>query len=179
MKSEITKGRISAVLLLLVLSAAPAFAQGGGIIFKGKGNCFTCHGAEGKGTPLGPNLTDTVWLNIDGSQAQIEQVVRTGVPKPKQYPAPMPPMGGAKLSAQEISAVAHHVLMLSRRASLNRDAGNELSDRRYAENDAGEGVAVLRTVSGQRTGCADRDGCKHCGHHAATAAVGKVHAHRH
>lgn len=75
-------------------------------IFLGKGNCHSCHGQNLKGTALAPNLTDPEWLHGDGSQQFIESTVRTGVPKPKKHPAPMPPMGGAKLSADEIQAVA-------------------------------------------------------------------------
>lgn len=78
-------------------------------IFLGKGNCFTCHGQNLKGTVLAPDLTDTVWLNGDGSQQMIEATVKAGVAKPKKYPAPMPAMGGAKLSQEEIQAVSSFV----------------------------------------------------------------------
>lgn len=78
-------------------------------IFLGKGNCATCHGQDLKGGPLGPNLTDGEWLNIDGSQAAIEKTVKQGVMQPKKHPAPMPPMGGAKLNEKEVQAVAEFV----------------------------------------------------------------------
>lgn len=78
-------------------------------IFLGKGNCHTCHGQNLKGSVLAPNLTDTEWLNGDGTQAFIESTVKTGVPKPKKHPAPMPAMGGAKLTPDEILAVAGFV----------------------------------------------------------------------
>jgi len=93
--------------------AAPIFAvveqqatDLGQKIFLGKGNCHACHGQNLKGTALAPNLTDTEWLHGDGSQQFIESTVKAGVPKPKKHPAPMPPMGGAKLTADEIQAVA-------------------------------------------------------------------------
>ncbi|HKB54144.1 MAG TPA: c-type cytochrome [Ramlibacter sp.] len=85
----------------------------GRAVFSGAGNCFACHAANGQGTALAPNLTDTLWLNIDGSYASIVGLVRTGVPKPKQYPAPMPPMGGASLSPAQVCAVAAYVYSLS------------------------------------------------------------------
>lgn len=78
-------------------------------IFLGKGNCATCHGQDLKGGPLGPDLTDGEWLNVDGSQASIAKTVKQGVMKPKKHPAPMPPMGGAKLNEQEVQAVAEFV----------------------------------------------------------------------
>lgn len=42
-------------------------------------NCFACHGANGEGT-IGPNLTDTYWINGDGSLNEIVKVVQIGVP---------------------------------------------------------------------------------------------------
>lgn len=106
----------SSFLLLLVLFAASAGAQqppDGKAIFEKKGNCFTCHGKDAKGTVLAPNLTDTQWLHVDGSLEQVTNLISTGVPKPKKAPAPMPPMGGAKLSKEEIAAVARYVVSLS------------------------------------------------------------------
>jgi mono/diheme cytochrome c family protein len=83
-------------------------------IFTGKGNCFTCHGPQATGTPLAPNLTDDEWLNIDdGSWQNIQTIVRNGVPTPEQHPSPMPPMGGAQLSDQEVQSVAAYVYSLS------------------------------------------------------------------
>ena len=70
-------------------------------IYAGAGICFTCHGQEGVGTPLGPALNDGTWLWVeDGSgdlHTQIATIIRTGVSNPAEYPAPMPPE--ASLSA--------------------------------------------------------------------------------
>lgn len=98
---------------VIVLFCAHADAQQGRAIFQGKGNCVSCHGVDGRGTPLGPDLTDAEWLNIDGSLDSIRALIRAGVPKPKKYVAPMPAMGGAKLSPAELDAVARYVLELS------------------------------------------------------------------
>lgn len=104
----------TSVLFMLLVFATAANAQDSGRkVFTGKGNCFACHGGNAKGTPLAPDLTDKVWLNVDGSVEQIAAVIKTGVPKPKKYPAPMPPMGGAKLNAEEIAAVAKYVASLA------------------------------------------------------------------
>jgi glucose/arabinose dehydrogenase/mono/diheme cytochrome c family protein len=74
--------------------------------------CVGCHGAAGAGTTLGPNLTDTEWLWSDGSYRGIAKTITAGVPEPKQYRSPMPPMGGAQLSPDQVSAVAAYVWAL-------------------------------------------------------------------
>jgi mono/diheme cytochrome c family protein len=81
-------------------------------IFNGAGNCFTCHGADAKGTALAPNLTDQEWINIDGTHAAIVGVVKNGVPTPKSHPAPMPAMGGAALTDDQVNQVASYVWSL-------------------------------------------------------------------
>jgi mono/diheme cytochrome c family protein len=64
---------------------------------------------------LGPNLTDKVWLWGDGSYAAIAKTIAAGVPQPKQYRSPMPPMGGAQLTADQVSALAAYIWGLSHR----------------------------------------------------------------
>jgi mono/diheme cytochrome c family protein len=81
-------------------------------IFHGQvasGTCAGCHGADGKGTPLGPDLTSGQWLWSDGSYGGIERTIRSGVPHPKEYRSPMPAMGGAQLSKRQVGAVAAYV----------------------------------------------------------------------
>jgi glucose/arabinose dehydrogenase/mono/diheme cytochrome c family protein len=82
----------------------------------GGATCTGCHGANATGTALGPNLTDTQWLWGDGSYRAIAKTIAAGVPEPKQYRAPMPPMGGAQLTPDQVSAVAAYVWGLSHRA---------------------------------------------------------------
>ncbi len=110
-------------------AAGGGAAQGGGAgsitaaqvaegdsIFHGQtagGTCFTCHGQDAKGTALAPNLSDNVWIDGDGTYNYLVQRVTTGVPQPKQYPAPMPPKGGANLSDLQVKAVAAYVYSLS------------------------------------------------------------------
>jgi glucose/arabinose dehydrogenase/mono/diheme cytochrome c family protein len=79
----------------------------------GGAGCTGCHGANGTGSPLGPNLTSQKWLWSDGSFAEILKVIKNGVPKPKQYRSAMPPMGGAQLTPDQLSAVAAYVWGLS------------------------------------------------------------------
>jgi glucose/arabinose dehydrogenase/mono/diheme cytochrome c family protein len=77
--------------------------------------CTGCHGADAAGTPLGPPLLGHRWLWSDGSYQSIEKIIRQGVPQPKQYRAPMPPMGGAQLTGEQLSAAAAYVWGLSHR----------------------------------------------------------------
>jgi glucose/arabinose dehydrogenase/mono/diheme cytochrome c family protein len=75
--------------------------------------CAGCHGASAKGTPLGPDLTANKWLWSDGTYTGIAKTITDGVPQPKEYRSPMPPMGGAQLTPDQVSAVASYVWALS------------------------------------------------------------------
>jgi mono/diheme cytochrome c family protein len=90
----------------------------GDSVFHGKaagGTCFMCHGADANGTPgLAPSLTGgKKWLHGDGTYAAIVNIVQHGVPDPKDGPSPMPPMGGANLTPEQVRAVAAFVYWLS------------------------------------------------------------------
>jgi len=88
----------------------------GARIFHGQadgGTCAGCHGSNAKGTPLAPDLTGGHWLWGDGSLAAITRTIADGVPNPKNYRSPMPPMGGAQLSGSDLGAVASYVWALS------------------------------------------------------------------
>lgn len=74
-----------------------------------RANCHTCHGPNRKGTTLAPDLTDSEWIHGDGSVRAIARIIRDGVPVPEQYPAPMPPFGGARLSNDDFSALVLYV----------------------------------------------------------------------
>jgi len=74
--------------------------------------CTGCHGAAGAGTPLGPPLTGPHWLWSDGSYEGIRRTIESGVAEPKRYRSAMPPMGGAQLSGEQLSAVAAYVWAL-------------------------------------------------------------------
>jgi glucose/arabinose dehydrogenase/mono/diheme cytochrome c family protein len=83
--------------------------------------CTGCHGDSGQGTPLGPALDGKKWLWSEGSYAGIKKTIRDGVSQPKQYRSPMPPMGGAQLTPDQLSAVAAYVWSISHQASPNRN----------------------------------------------------------
>lgn len=98
---------------------SPQLVALGDSIFHGQvagGTCTACHGQDAKGTAVAPNLTDSEWLNGDGSYDFIVQTITTGVPKPKQHPAPMPPRGGATLTDDQVKAVAAYVYSLSHKS---------------------------------------------------------------
>jgi glucose/arabinose dehydrogenase/mono/diheme cytochrome c family protein len=79
----------------------------------GGATCSGCHGAAATGTVLGPDLSDTQWLWSDGSYPAIAKTITEGVSQPKQFRAPMPPMGGAQLSSDQVSALAAYIWSLS------------------------------------------------------------------
>jgi glucose/arabinose dehydrogenase/cytochrome c553 len=84
-------------------------------IFHGEvsgGTCAGCHGADGIGTPVGPDLTSGTWLWGNGSLQSITDTIRNGVPQPKQHPGAMPPFGGVQLSDSDLAAVAAYVWAL-------------------------------------------------------------------
>lgn len=82
--------------------------------------CTGCHGEGGQGTPLGPPLSNKKqWLWSDGSYAGIKKTITQGVPQPKDYRSPMPPMGGAQLTPDQLSAVAAYVWSIGHSASTS------------------------------------------------------------
>jgi len=83
--------------------------------------CTGCHGENGEGTPLGPDLTGKKWLWSDGSYSGIKKTITEGVSQPKQYRSPMPPMGGAQLTPEQVSALAAYVWAISHRTPPNRN----------------------------------------------------------
>lgn len=91
--------------------------QLGDQVFHGAGGaaCTGCHGADARGTPLGPSLITRQWLWSDGSYDGITRVVRKGVPQPKQFREPMPPMGGTQLNEEQVQAVAAYIWALNHR----------------------------------------------------------------
>jgi mono/diheme cytochrome c family protein len=81
--------------------------------------CTGCHGGSGHGTPLGPPLTGKQWLWSDGSFTGIKKIILDGVAQSKEYRSPMPPMGGAQLTRDQVSAVAAYVWSISHPSSQN------------------------------------------------------------
>jgi glucose/arabinose dehydrogenase/mono/diheme cytochrome c family protein len=87
-------------------------------IFHGEvanGTCGGCHGSDGRGSPVGADLTEDAWLWSDGSLDGITKTITQGVAKPKQVGGAMPPYGGTTLEPDELKAVAAYVYAISRK----------------------------------------------------------------
>ncbi len=99
---------------LLPEGVTEAMVQEGREIFNGPGICYTCHTQGGGGGPLAPDLTDDVWLNVDGEYLSIIELVNTGVVQPLEHPGAMLPRAGMPLTDDQVAAVASYAYMLSR-----------------------------------------------------------------
>lgn len=88
--------------------------QEGRDLFIGGGICFTCHTVEATGGPLAPDLTDDLWINVDGEYSSIVELVKTGVAQPVEHPGAMLPRAGMPLTDEQVNAVAAYSYMLSR-----------------------------------------------------------------
>lgn len=81
-------------------------------------SCQRCHGPGGVGATNGPNLSDTTWVQIDGSYDAITKIIRSGVPKASikgNFPFNMRPMGGAAtpFTDVQVNDLAAYVYSLS------------------------------------------------------------------
>lgn len=82
----------------------------GRALFRGAANCAVCHGEEGRGSEVGPDLTDRVWLHGDGSYRMITKLIRHGVTRYESTEGqPMPMRGWAPINDDEARAVAAYV----------------------------------------------------------------------
>ena len=90
-----------------------AMVTEGEALFAGAGACYTCHGPEGAGTGLAPNLEDDVWLHSDGSFSALVAQINDGVPQPKESMIPMLPKGGAQINDEQVAAIAAYVWSIS------------------------------------------------------------------
>jgi mono/diheme cytochrome c family protein len=87
----------------------------GDSVFHGRGVasiCVGCHAREGAGSDVVRPLSDNAWAYTDGSFAGIREVTHAGLP---DAAVPMPPMGGATLSPEDLDAVTAYVYWISRR----------------------------------------------------------------
>lgn len=83
-------------------------------LFAGQGGCQACHGPGGSGSQLAPDLTDDEWLHVPAPEVDaLAEVIRSGVAQPVEYAAPMPAMGGASLSEDQVQALAAYVASMA------------------------------------------------------------------
>ena len=85
----------------------------GRALFQGEGLCVNCHGKAARGL-IGPDLTDSEWLQAKGSYLSILQVILSGVSEEaSSRNTAMPSRGGAPLNDQEVQSVAAYVWRIS------------------------------------------------------------------
>ncbi len=77
--------------------------------------CTACHGPDGSGVPsVGPDLTDDVWINSDGTYEAIVGTILNGVAEPKEHASPMMPKGGMpSITDEQVRQLAAYVYALS------------------------------------------------------------------
>jgi cytochrome c oxidase cbb3-type subunit III len=88
---------------LVALTDATAIDEGK-TIFKAM-NCFACHGMNGEGNAIGPNLTDEFWLHGCDFQS-VFNTIKNGVPAKGMTAFK------AQMSDEKIQKVASYVLSL-------------------------------------------------------------------
>jgi len=91
------------------------------------GTCSGCHGSDGKGSTVGPNLTSGEWSWGDGSWPAIAATIDKGVVSPKHADGAMPPRGGAPLNDADVKAVAAFVWGISHRGASRVRAASSTS----------------------------------------------------
>lgn len=104
--------------ITLPAGATRAMVTLGNRIYHGQvvgATCNACHGENGKGSPLGPDLTGKNWLWSDGSYEGIAKTISSGVMQPKHYRGAMPALGGVELTNDQVLALAAYVWTLSHR----------------------------------------------------------------
>ena len=93
-----------------------AMIEEGDSIFNSR-SCRRCHGDAGSGGRNGPDLTDEVWVQSDGSLEEIRETIFWGVRR-KDFSDPtrrfeMNPGGGIDLTWQQYASLAAYVWSLS------------------------------------------------------------------
>ncbi|MBT8488049.1 MAG: c-type cytochrome [Gemmatimonadetes bacterium] len=99
---------------------ATMIAEGDSIF--NSGSCARCHGEAGSGGRNGPDLTDTTWVQSDGSLEEIRRTVFWGVRRELlSDPAlrfEMNPGGGLDLEWNQYASLAAYVWSLSNETGL-------------------------------------------------------------
>ncbi|HEX6536002.1 MAG TPA: cytochrome c [Gemmatimonadaceae bacterium] len=128
----------------LVLAADSA---AGDALYHGRARCFTCHGERGEGAAnLGPDLTDTTWVDGGGSLDAIRDAIARGVASPRVSPVAMPAYAGM-LTPDEIARTAAYVYTLSHPGSTAADTA-----RTPAAAGAGAGAGAGASTSAHSPG---------------------------
>ncbi len=95
---------------------AATIAEGKTLYEAQANNCQRCHGVDAKGNNRGPNLTDSLWVQIDGSYPEIVRIINEGVPATKikgNYQFPMAPKARAPITDAQVASIAAYVWSLT------------------------------------------------------------------
>lgn len=90
----------------------PALIEAGRAAYQ-DGICSSCHGPDGRGGLLAPDLTDDEWLHGGGSAEEIFWTIVAGVDDPIQHEGAMPPGGGSRMEDGQLRAVAAYTWSLA------------------------------------------------------------------
>ncbi len=103
------------------------------------GTCFPCHGANGEGNAVGPNLTDKYWLH-GGSLSNVFKTITNGVPDKGMQ------AWGKTFSSAEIKNIASYVLSLqgSNPANAKASQGDLFSPTAKADSSSVKKDSVLK-----------------------------------
>lgn len=85
-------------------STNPADLEAGKALYAGKA-CFACHGMNGEGNAIGPNMTDNSWIN-GCSFTDVVKIIRNGMPTKGMTPYK------DQLTQKQTEQVASYVLSL-------------------------------------------------------------------
>lgn len=86
-----------------------------------EGTCARCHGGGGSEGRFGPDLTDTEWVQSDGSFQGIRETILWGVRKRDLSDPERPfmlPNGGMQLQWEDLNAIVAYVWSLSNGSHL-------------------------------------------------------------
>lgn len=118
------------------------FARAGGEVLFAE-NCAPCHGTGGAGRPGYPILVDDDWIwggTLDDVHTTITYGIRGSHPDTRQSAMPAYGVDGV-LTAEEIAAVAEHVLSLSGSGPANAKGAKIFAENcNVCHGDVGEGV---------------------------------------
>jgi len=102
---------VSAMFLaVFAAAAAPVMAADGASLYKSK--CLMCHGAEGKGTPMGPAFAGSEFIKSSTDAAIAEVVVNGREGEAKVYKDMALGMPAQKLAVEELEALVGYLRSL-------------------------------------------------------------------
>lgn len=85
-------------------------------LFQGEGTCATCHGADLRGTPMGPPFLHELYVPDHHPDQAFQNAVRNGVQPHHWGFGPMPPL--THLSADDVRAITAYVRAQQQEAGI-------------------------------------------------------------